>query len=60
MRSFMIDEQPTQPIPIVTLRRSQESPQQFYQRLKRIADSTGKRLLFVYLEEQKKSGHGRR
>lgn len=50
----MIDNQPTEPIPTYVIQRSQEKSQEYYEQLKRISDRTGKRLLFVYLEEQKK------
>lgn len=47
-------EQPTQPIPIISAKPVQETPQQRFQRLKRIADLTGKRLLYVYLEDERR------
>lgn len=47
-------DQPTQPIPIVSVKPAQETPQQRFQRLKRIADLTGKRLLYVYLEDERR------
>ncbi|MEO6891320.1 MAG: hypothetical protein ABI324_20230 [Ktedonobacteraceae bacterium] len=51
---MMNNDQPTQPIPFTTMKHSQETQQERYRRLKTTADLTGKRLLFVYLEDQKK------
>jgi len=41
----------SQPIPVGSLRK--ETPQERFARLKRLADATGRRLLHVYLEEEK-------
>ena len=50
----MIDAQPTQPLSALAPRHSQEKEDR-YQRLMRLSQQTGKRLLFVYLEEKKKA-----
>lgn len=50
-------EQATQPIPIAAIKK--ETAQERYQRLKRTADLTGKRFLFVYLEDQKRQVHAK-
>ncbi len=49
-----IDQQDTQPLPIIPrVRYQQETPQERYRRLKAFSDRTGVRLLFVYLREER-------
>lgn len=48
----MFAEQDTQPLP--TPGPLHETPPARFRRLKAIADATGKRLLFVYLEEERR------
>ncbi len=48
--------QPSQPIPIVTVRR--ETQQERFARLKRMADATGRRFIHVYLEDERKRSQG--
>jgi hypothetical protein len=50
--------QPTQPIPIITVRW--ETSQERFARLKRTADATGRRLIHVYLEDEKRQGNDQR
>lgn len=51
----MFLEQDTQPLPV--LRPPEETPAARFRRLKAIADATGRRLLFVYLEEERRRSH---
>jgi len=44
--------QPSQPIPVVTVRR--RTPQERFARLKQIADATGRRFIHVYLEDERR------
>ena len=51
MKKFRID-QSTQPIPVVSVKK--EGQVKRMQRLKRTADVTGRRLIHVYLEDEKR------
>jgi hypothetical protein len=44
--------QPTQPIPVITLKK--ETQRERFLRLKRMADETGKRFIHVYLEDERR------
>jgi hypothetical protein len=51
----MIETWETQPLPVIQQPRGliRETPQDRYQRLKQISDRTGRRLLFVYLADER-------
>ena len=51
----MIETQETQPLPVIQQQGGliHGTPQDRYQRLKQISDRTGRRLLFVYLADER-------